>query len=45
MAVLLEALVQAIVGRETARQNGRVIRAAVTSAPFLILVAVYLVSR
>lgn len=45
MAALLEARGQAIVGLKTALQSGRVTGAAVTSAPLLILFAVYLVSR
>lgn len=45
MAVLLEALVQAVAGRKTAVRSGRVTRATVMLAPFLILTVVYLLSR
>lgn len=45
MAVLLEALVQAIAGRKTAARSGRVTRAAATLTPFVILGVVYLMIR
>jgi hypothetical protein len=45
MAVLLEALIQAVAGQKSALESGQATRAAVVLAPFLILSVVYFVSR